>query len=100
MKEENIIELDESMIVDHAKREWLYDYQAQARDFEGPIRFVRGLIFGVVFSAVILAILAMCSGCTMSISIDAPAWSGPVDGGGEPMGWENKKALNEELERK
>lgn len=83
-------------LIEKAQREWLDDSEAQA-----AIHLARAIVAGVAIGFLLTAIVALCSGCTASVSIRPMPWmTEAVDGGGEPLGWEDGEELARMLEGK
>lgn len=88
-------------LIEKAQREWLDDSEAQAADHRQAIHLARAIVAGVAIGFLLTAIVALCSGCTASVSIRPMPWmTETVDGGGEPLGWEDGEELAQMLEGK
>lgn len=88
-------------LIDKAQRDWLADIDAQATDHRQAIALARDIVAGVAIAFLTSAILVLCSGCTASVSIRPMPWmTEAMDGGGEPLGWEDGEELSKVLEGK
>ncbi len=83
-------------VYDEQRRNWIKNEQMQDKDHRAAT-FLAAVILGILFGFVLM----MMSACQMSVRVD-PIRFAPydaIDGGQEPLGWEDGDALERELNK-